>query len=98
MQRYYTRACNFYFGNQSKILVNKYNSKLPEEIDEIRTLPGIGDYTSNVLSALIYNKPTLALDGNVKRVISRLLNIEVTKINFKEFKNINRKNIFNTHS
>ena len=37
----------------SKILVNKYNSKLPKEIDEIKTLPGIGDYTSNVLAALI---------------------------------------------
>ena len=47
--------------------------------------------------ALIYNKPTLALDGNVRRVISRLLNIQVEKINFKEFKNINKKNIFNTN-
>ena len=92
---YYRRARNLLAT--SKILVNKYDSKLPKEIDEIKTLPGIGDYTSNVLAALIYNKPTLALDGNVKRVISRLLNIEVKKINFKEFKNINKKNIFNTH-
>ena len=91
---YYRRARNLLAT--SKILVNKYNSKLPEEIDEIRTLPGIGDYTSNVLSALIYNKPTLALDGNVKRVISRILNMEVKKINFKVFKNINKKKIFNT--
>ena len=92
---YYRRARNLLAT--SKILVNKYDSKLPKEIDEIKILPGIGDYTSNVLAALIYNKPTLALDGNVKRVISRLLNIEVKKINFKEFKNINKKNIFNTH-
>ena len=81
----------------SKILVKKYNSKLPREIDEIKTLPGIGDYTSNVLAALIYNKPTLALDGNVKRVISRILNKEVNKIDFKYFKNINKKNLFNTN-
>ena len=92
---YYRRARNLLAT--SKILVNKYNSKLPEEIDEIKTLPGIGDYTSNVLAALVYNKPTLALDGNVKRVISRLLNMEVEKINFNEFKKINRKNIFNTN-
>ena len=92
---YYRRARNLLVT--SKILVNKYNSKLPKEIDEIKTLPGIGDYTSNVLAALIYNKPTLALDGNVKRVISRLLNIELKKIDFKVFKNINRKNIFNTN-
>ena len=91
---YYRRARNLLAT--SKILVNRYNSKLPKEIDEIKTLPGIGDYTSNVLAALIYNKPTLAFDGNVKRVISRILNMEVKKIDFKVFKNINKKKIFNT--
>ncbi len=92
---YYRRARNLLAT--SKILVNRYNSKLPKEIDEIKTLPGIGDYTSNVLAALIYNKPTLAFDGNVKRVISRILNMEVKKIDFKIFQDINRKNIFNTN-
>ena len=91
---YYRRARNLLAT--SKILVNKYNSKLPKDIDEIKTLPGVGDYTSNVLIALIYNKPTLALDGNVKRVISRILNMEEKKINFKNFKNLNKKKIFNT--
>ena len=91
---YYRRARNLLAT--SKILVKRYNSKLPREIDEIKTLPGVGDYTSNVLAALIYNHPTLALDGNVKRVISRILNMEVRKIDFKEFKKINKKKIFNT--
>ena len=92
---YYRRARNLLAT--SRILVKRYNSKLPREIDEIKTLPGIGDYTSNVLAALIYNKPTLALDGNVKRVISRILNMEVRKIDFKKFKKINKKKIFNTN-
>ncbi len=92
---YYRRARNLLAT--SKILVNKYHSKLPRDIDKIKTLPGVGDYTSNVLAALIYNKPTLALDGNVKRVISRILNIEVKKIDFETFKNINRKKIFNAN-
>ena len=92
---YYSRARNLLAT--SRILVKRYNSKLPREIDEIKTLPGIGDYTSNVLAALIYNKPTLAFDGNVKRVISRILNMEVRKIDFKEFKKINKKRIFNTN-
>ena len=91
---YYRRARNLL--EASKILVNKYNSKLPKDIDEIKTLPGIGDYTSNVLIALIYNKPTLAFDGNVKRIISRILNIEEKKIDFKKFKNLNSKHLFNT--
>ncbi len=91
---YYRRARNLLAT--SKILVNKYSSKLPQEIDEIKTLPGVGDYTSNVLAALVYNKATLALDGNVKRVISRILNLKVEKIDFRNFKNINKKKIFNT--
>ena len=92
---YYRRARNLLAT--SKILVKKYSSKLPREIEEIKTLPGVGDYTSNVLAALIYNKPTLAFDGNVKRVISRILNLEEKKIDFKAFKNINKKKIFNTN-
>ena len=92
---YYRRAR--YLLATTKILVNKFNCKLPREIEKIKILPGVGEYTSNVLAALIYNKPTLALDGNVKRVISRILNKEVKKINFEVFKHINRKKIFNTN-
>ena len=66
-------------------------------VDEVKTLPGIGDYTSNVLAALIHNKPTLALDGNVKRLISRILNKEGEKIDFQKFINLNRKNLFCTN-
>ena len=91
---YYRRARNLLAT--SKILVKKYHSKLPREIDKIKSLPGVGDYTSNVLAALIYNKPTIALDGNVKRVISRILNIEVSKIDFEYFITKNKKNILNT--
>ena len=92
---YYRRARNLLAT--SKILVNKYKSKLPQELNEIKTLPGIGEYTANILAALIYNKPNLAIDGNVKRVISRILNIEDKKIDFQNFKNINKKYIFNTN-
>ena len=91
---YYRRAKNLLAT--SKILVRKYNSKLPNDIDRIKTLPGIGEYTSNVLIALIYNEPRLALDANVKRVISRLLNINSNKIDYKYFLRQNKKKIFNT--
>ena len=87
--RYYRRAKNLLAT--SKILVRKYNSKLPNDIDRIKTLPGIGEYTSNVLIALIYNEPRLALDANVKRVISRLLNINSNKIDYKYFLRQNKK-------
>ncbi len=70
---YYTRAKNLY--KTSKILIKKYNGKIPKSFEKLKELPGIGDYTANVLLALIYNQPRVALDGNVKRVLSRLDNI-----------------------
>ena len=77
---YYRRAKNLLLC--SKILVNDYNSKLPDTLEGIKKLPGIGEYTGNALLGLIFNKPTIAVDGNVKRVFSRILNKEESKINF----------------
>lgn len=70
---YYTRAKNLY--KTSKILIKKYNGQIPKSFVELKELPGIGDYTANALLALIYNQSRIALDGNVKRVLSRLFNI-----------------------
>ena len=92
---YYRRARNLLAC--SKELVKKYNSKLPNNIEELKKLPGIGDYTSNALLGLVHNKPTLALDGNVKRVFSRILNIEIKKINFDKLIYKNKENLFNTN-
>jgi A/G-specific adenine glycosylase len=91
---YYRRARNLLAS--SKIIVQKYNSKLPHELKEIKKLPGIGDYTANALLGIIYNKPTIAIDGNVKRVFSRLLNKKEFKIDFKKLININKKKLFKT--
>jgi len=70
---YYRRAKNLH--KTSKIFIKKYNSKIPKSFEKLKELPGIGDYTANILLALIYNQPRVALDGNVKRVLSRLDNI-----------------------
>ena len=89
---YYTRAKNLH--KTSKILIKKYNGKIPKSFVELKELPGIGDYTANVLLALIYNQPRIALDGNVKRILLRLFNIntEDTVNLFKtKRKNSNRK-------
>ena len=72
---YYTRAKNLH--KTSKILIKKYNGQVPESFSKLKELPGIGDYTANILLALIYNQPRIALDGNVKRVLSRLFNINI---------------------
>ena len=73
---YYSRARNLH--KTSKILVKKYKSQIPNNFEKLKELPGIGDYTANVLLALIYNQPRVGLDGNVKRVFFRLFNLEIT--------------------
>jgi A/G-specific adenine glycosylase len=90
---YYRRARNLLAS--SKLLVKEYNSKLPFEIKEIKKLPGVGDYTANALLGLVHDKPTIAVDGNVKRVFSRILNKNETKINFESFIEINKKKLLN---
>ena len=92
---YYRRARNLLAS--TKILVKKYNSTLPNNLQEIKKLPGVGNYTANALLGFIYNKPTIAIDGNVKRVFSRNLNKESSKINFEKLITINKKNFFITN-
>ena len=91
---YYRRARNLLAS--TKLLVREYKLKLPFEIKEIKNLPGIGDYTANALLGLIHNKPTIAFDGNVKRVFSRILNKKASKIDFKKFIELNKKKLFST--
>ena len=92
---YYRRARNLL--TSSKILVKKYNSTLPDTLEEIKKLPGVGDYTANALLGFIYNKPTIAVDGNVKRVFSRYLNKKESNINFVKLISVNKKHLFITN-
>ena len=85
---YYRRARNLLAT--SKVLVSEYNSKLPKTIKEIKTLPGVGDYTASALLGLVHNKPAIAVDGNVKRVFSRIVNKKENKLNFDQFIEINK--------
>ena len=92
---YYRRARNLL--TSSKLLVKNYKSRLPKSINELKKLPGVGDYTANALLGLVYNEPTIAVDGNVKRVFSRNLNIEEKKINFEKLIKKNKKRLFATN-
>ena len=67
---YYRRARNLLACN--KILVKNYKSKLPTSINEIKKLPGVGDYTANALLGFVYNEPRIALDGNVKEYFQEI--------------------------
>ena len=72
---YYSRAKNLH--KTSKILIKKYKGQIPDDFVKLKELPGIGDYTANILLALIYNQPRIAIDGNVRRVLSRLFKANV---------------------
>ena len=56
----------------SKILVEKYGSKLPETREKLMELPGIGRKSADVILNVIYQKPTVAVDTHVFRVATRL--------------------------
>jgi A/G-specific adenine glycosylase len=92
---YYRRARNLLAS--VKLLTKQYNSKLPNTIEEVMKLPGVGEYTANALLGLIYNQSTIAIDGNVKRVFARYLNKKKEKINFKKLVLLNKKKLFNTN-
>ena len=77
---YYRRAKNLI--RTAKIIEKDKKSILPKNLIEIKKLPGIGDYTGNVLLALVYNQPRLGIDGNVKRVLSRVVNKQEKKNKF----------------
>lgn len=71
---YYARARNLH--KAAKIIVREYYGKIPESWVEFRQLPGVGDYIASAVISLAFGKPYAVVDGNVKRVLSRLFLIE----------------------
>ena len=64
-----SKAKNLYY--LSKILLEKYNSKIPNNFEELILLPGVGRKTANVVLNAAFNKPTVAVDTHVFRVSNR---------------------------
>lgn len=56
----------------SKILVNKYNAKVPNTLEELLTLPGVGRKTANIVLYVSFGKEALAVDTHVHRISNRL--------------------------
>jgi len=72
---YYSRVKNL--KKTANIVKKNFNGRLPSTIDELKLLPGIGDYTANAIMAIAFNKSFIPLDGNIERVIKRLLNLKL---------------------
>ena len=70
---YYSRARNLH---KAAVLIAQEPDGFPSTLEEIKALPGIGDYTAGAIGAIAFSLPTVAVDGNVMRVVSRLYALE----------------------
>ena len=87
---YYSRAKNL--KKSAKIIVKDYCGRLPNNFEELKKLPGVGDYTASAISAIAFNQQVIPLDGNIERVLKRILNLktqeEIKKENLHKQKKI----------
>ncbi len=68
---YYSRARNL--KKAARIVVEEYGGRLPDSREELERLPGIGSYTAGAIASIAYGRAEPAVDGNVLRVLSRVL-------------------------
>ncbi len=67
---YYSRARNL--QKAAKIVAVEYGGNFPENLEELKALPGVGSYTAGAIASIAFGKKAAAVDGNVFRVASRL--------------------------
>ena len=86
---YYSRARNL---KKSAIMINgKFGGILPSNFEDLKSLPGVGDYTSTAIMAIAFNQKFIPLDGNVERILKRVLYLRSEKAISKENMQISKK-------
>lgn len=85
----------------SKLLLEKYNGKVPQDREILSSFPGVGRKTTNVFLSEYYNIPTIAVDTHVERVSKRLNLVKkdsnVLEVEQQLMKNIDTKNYHKFH-
>jgi A/G-specific adenine glycosylase len=71
---YYSRARNLYAC--AVAVVREHGGRFPDSEDGLRALPGVGPYTAAAIAAIAFDRPTMPVDGNIERVVSRLFTVE----------------------
>jgi len=90
---YYSRVRNL--KKTAQILKKDFKGRLPNTIEKLELLPGVGKYTANAIMAIAFNKPFIPLDGNIERIIKRLLNLKlISEVSKKKL--ISKKKILGT--
>ena len=74
---YYSRARNL--KKTAQLIIKNFDGKIPKNYDQLKSLPGIGNYTASAIMAIAFNKPYIPLDGNIERVLKRYLFLKKEK-------------------
>jgi A/G-specific adenine glycosylase len=72
---YYSRARNLHACAQH--VVSAFQGQFPDTYEDLKALPGIGDYTAAAILTIAFGKRAIVIDGNVERVVSRLERIDI---------------------
>jgi len=84
----------------SKILIEEFNGEIPQNFEQLKSLPGVGRKTANVVLNCAFGKPTIAVDTHVFRVANRIGlvdEINVEKTEFALLKTIPKKFLYHAH-
>ena len=87
---YYSRVRNL--KKTAIKIISQFQGNLPDNVKDLKTLPGIGEYTSRAILAIAFNKPFIPLDGNIERILKRFFYLKKETEISKE--NLNKKKLF----
>lgn len=74
----YIKSCSYpnnkskHLAGMARKLVDLFDGQVPDNVDDLQKLPGVGRKTANVIASVVYNKPALAVDTHVFRVSARI--------------------------
>ncbi len=72
---YYSRARSLH--RAARMVMNDYQGELPQTVEALIKLPGVGRYTAAAVASLAFHQDEAALDGNIRRVLARIFNVDI---------------------
>ena len=92
---YYSRAKNL--KETAKVVTKNFKGKIPDNYEDLLSLPGVGNYTASAILAIAFNKPFIPMDGNIERVLKRYLYLKKKK-DIQKDNLIKKKSLFGISS
>jgi endonuclease III len=74
----YIKSCSYpnnkskHLVGMAKTIISEFKGEVPDDVDLLQKIPGVGRKTANVIASVVYNKPRIAVDTHVFRVSARL--------------------------